>query len=90
RHATDEFIRLHERQPSLSELATTLDVTMDEVVLASDALRDPASLHEQLFESEGDALTLMDQLRDERSERSFDHIPLRDILSKLGKREQMI
>lgn len=90
RHATDEFIRLHERQPSLSELAATLDVTMDELVLASDALRDPASLHEQLFESEGDALTLMDQLRDERSERSFDHIPLRDILSKLGKREQMI
>ena len=90
RHATDEFIRLHERQPTLSELAVTLDVTMDELVLASDALRDPASLHEQLFESEGDALTLMDQLRDERSERSFDHIPLRDILSKLGKREQMI
>ncbi len=90
RHATDEFIRQHERQPSLSELAMTLDVTMDEVVLASDALRDPASLHEQLFESEGDALTLMDQLRDERSERSFDHVPLRDIISKLGKREQMI
>jgi RNA polymerase sporulation-specific sigma factor len=90
RHATDEFIRIHERQPSLTDLAKTLDVTMDELVLASDALRDPASLHEQLFESEGDALTLMDQLRDERSERSFDHIPLRDILSKLGKREQTI
>ncbi|PUB09685.1 SigF/SigG family RNA polymerase sporulation sigma factor [Paenisporosarcina sp. OV554] len=90
RHATDEFIRVHERQPSLTDLAKTLDVTMDELVLASDALRDPASLHEQLFESEGDALTLMDQLRDERSERSFDHIPLRDILSKLGKREQTI
>lgn len=90
RHATDDFIRLHERQPTLTELATKLDVTMDELVLASDALRDPASLHEQLFESEGDALTLMDQLRDERSERSFDHIPLRDILSRLGKREQTI
>ncbi len=90
RHATDDFIRQHERQPTLSELAETLEVTMDELVLASDALRDPASLHEQLFESEGDALTLMDQVRDERSERSFDHIPLRDIISKLGKREQTI
>lgn len=90
RHATDDFIRQHERQPTLTELAKTLDVTMDELVLASDALRDPASLHEQLFESEGDALTLMDQIRDERSERSFDHIPLRDIISKLGKREQTI
>ncbi len=90
RHATDDFIRQHERQPTLTELAEKLEVTMDEIVLASDALRDPASLHEQLFESEGDALTLMDQIRDERSERSFDHIPLRDIISKLGKREQMI
>lgn len=90
RHATDDFIRQHERQPTLSELAETLEVTMDELVLASDALRDPASLHEQLFESEGDALTLMDQVKDERSERSFDHIPLRDIISKLGKREQTI
>ncbi|MBU0905263.1 MAG: SigF/SigG family RNA polymerase sporulation sigma factor [Planococcaceae bacterium] len=90
RHATDDFIRQHERQPTLTELAEKLEVTMDEIVLASDALRDPASLHEQLFESEGDALTLMDQVRDERSERSFDHIPLRDIISKLGKREQMI
>ena len=90
RHATDDFIRQHERQPTLTELAETLEVTMDELVLASDALRDPASLHEQLFESEGDALTLMDQVRDERSERSFDHIPLRDIISKLGKREQTI
>lgn len=90
RHATDDFIRQHERQPTLTELAEKLEVTLDEIVLASDALRDPASLHEQLFESEGDALTLMDQVRDERSERSFDHIPLRDIISKLGKREQMI
>lgn len=90
RHATDDFVRQHERQPTLTELAEKLEVTMDEIVLASDALRDPASLHEQLFESEGDALTLMDQIRDERSERSFDHIPLRDIISKLGKREQMI
>ncbi|WP_019415256.1 SigF/SigG family RNA polymerase sporulation sigma factor [Paenisporosarcina sp. TG20] len=90
RHATDDFVRLNERQPTLTELATKLEVTMDEIVLASDALRDPASLHEQLFESEGDALTLMDQLRDESSEKSFDHIPLRDILSKLGKREQTI
>ncbi|MBB4823815.1 RNA polymerase sporulation-specific sigma factor [Sporosarcina luteola] len=90
RHATDNFIKNHGRSPSISDIAEVLDVTVDEVILASDALRDPASLHEQLYENEGDSLTLMDQLRDDRSERVFDHIPLRDVVSKLSKRDQTI
>ena len=90
RHATDDYIKHHGKSPSVSEIADVLQVTVDEVILASDALRDPASLHEQLYENEGDSLTLMDQLRDDRSERFFDHIPLRDVVSKLSKRDQTI
>lgn len=90
RHATDHYIKQHGRSPSVTEIAEVLDVTVDEIILASDALRDPASLHEQLYESEGDSLTLMDQLKDDRSERFFDHIPLRDVVSKLNKRDQTI
>lgn len=90
RHATDDYVKNHGRSPSVSEIAEVLDVSIDEVILASDALRDPASLHEQLYENEGDSLTLMDQLRDDRSERFFDHIPLRDVVSKLNKRDQTI
>lgn len=91
RHATDDFLKKHERQPTIMELANILEVSREEIVMATDALRDPASLQEQLYENEsGDALTLMDQMKDERSEKSFDHIPLRELLEKLEKREQMI
>ncbi|WOV86014.1 SigF/SigG family RNA polymerase sporulation sigma factor [Sporosarcina oncorhynchi] len=90
RHATDDYVKKHGKSPSISEVAEILEVTVDDIILASDALRDPASLHEQLYESEGDSLTLMDQLKDERSERFFDHIPLRDVVSKLNKRDQTI
>lgn len=91
RHATDDFLKTHERQPTILELASILEVTREEIVMATDALRDPASLQEQLYENEsGDALTLMDQMKDERSEKSFDHIPLRELVEKLEKREQMI
>lgn len=91
RHATDDFLKTHERQPTILELAGILEVSREDVVMATDALRDPASLQEQLFENEsGDALTLMDQMKDERSEKSFDHIPLRELVEKLEKREQMI
>ena len=48
--------------PTLAEVAEILEVKLEDVILASDALRDPASLHEQLYENEGDSLTLMDQL----------------------------
>ncbi|BAQ10772.1 sporulation sigma factor sigf [Bacillus sp. OxB-1] len=90
RHATDDYVKKHGRSPSISEIAEVLEVPIDDVILASDALRDPASLHEQLYESEGDSLTLMDQLRDNRSEKVFDHIPLRDVISRLSKRDQTI
>ncbi len=91
RHATDDFLKVHERQPTILELAAILEVSREEIVMATDALRDPASLQEQLYENDsGDALTLMDQMRDERSEKSFDHIPLRELVEKLEKREQMI
>ena len=42
------------------------------------------------MDSECDILTLMDQLKDDRSARLFDHIPLRDVVSKLNKRDQTI
>jgi RNA polymerase sporulation-specific sigma factor len=91
RHATDDFLKNNERHPTIMELAKILEVSREEIVMATDALRDPASLQEQLYENEsGDALTLMDQMKDERSEKSFDHIPLRELVEKLEKREQMI
>ena len=90
RHASDDFLKEHERPPTLQELATILEVSIDDITMASDALRDPASLHEQIFESDGDPISLMDQMKDERSEKPFEHIPLKDMLERLGKREQSV
>lgn len=90
RHATDEYLKTHEHPPSIRELATLLDVTEDDIIMAADAMRDPASLHEQIFENEGDSVTLMDQMRDDKSELPFDYVPLKEMLARLGKREQSI
>mgnify|MGYP002508175450 CR=1 FL=1 len=90
RHTTDRFVKEQGIPPTLSELATILEVSQEDIILATDALRDPASLQEQIYESEGDQITLMDQLSDERSEKVFSHIPLRDVIRRLDKREQTI
>ncbi|SIT66767.1 SigF/SigG family RNA polymerase sporulation sigma factor [Edaphobacillus lindanitolerans] len=90
RHATDDFMKDHERSPTVSEISEIIGVPPGEVIIAMDAMRDPASLQEQLYEGEGDSVTLMDQVRDERSERGFDHIPLKDIISRLDPRDRTI
>lgn len=90
RQVTDEYLKTHEKPPSVSELAEMLGVSQDDILVANDAMRDPASLHEQLFESEGDSITLMDQMKDEKSELPFQYISLKEVLKKLDKREQAI
>ena len=90
RHATDEYLKTNEKPPTIAELAAILDVSTDDILMATDAMRDPASLHDQLFENDGDSITLMDQMRDDKSQLPFDYIPLKDLLQRLGKREQSI
>ena len=90
RHATENYMKTNEKPPSMAELAEILDVSIDDVIMATDAMRDPASLHEQLYENDGDSVTLMDQMRDEKSQLPFDYIPLKEVLKRLGKREQSI
>ncbi|KGR84862.1 SigF/SigG family RNA polymerase sporulation sigma factor [Lysinibacillus odysseyi] len=90
RHATENYMKTNEKPPSMVELAEMLEVSVDDIIMATDAMRDPASLHEQLYENEGDSVTLMDQMRDEKSQLPFDYIPLKEVLKRLGKREQSI
>ena len=90
RHATDEYLKTNEKPPTIAELAAILDVSTDDILMATDAMRDPASLHDQLFENDGDSITLMDQMRDDKSQLPFEYIPLKDLLQRLGKREQSI
>lgn len=90
RHATERHLKDHERPPTMAELAEVLEVSVDDILLATDAMRDPASLNEQLYENDGDSVTLMDQMRDDKSQLPFEFIPLKDVLGRLDKREQSI
>lgn len=85
----ERFSKQHERYPTLNELAEQLQLKVEDVVLAFDALRDPASLHEQLIDGE-DGVTLMDQMRDERAEKAFHHFFVEELINRLDEREQLL
>ncbi|QQE81284.1 RNA polymerase sporulation sigma factor SigF [Alicyclobacillus sp. SO9] len=90
RHVRDDLAKELGRQPVISEIAEALQIEPSEVVFAQEALRSPASIHETVFENDGDPIYLMDQIADDDNEVWFDKIALHDTLNHLPERERLI
>lgn len=90
RYTRDRLAKELGRQPQINEVAQALDVEPAEVVLAQEAMRVPASIHETVFENDGDPIYLMDQIADAEQDKWFDKLALHDALSRLPERERLI
>ena len=80
------------REPSLEEIARELDLPLEEVSQALDAVCAPVSLYDPVYTDGGDPLTVMDQVRDTRNtdEQWMERITLRNAFRQLGDREKQI
>ncbi len=90
--AREEFNREHLREPTIDEIAKLMDLKREEVVFALDAISDPVSLYEPLYSDSGEAVCVMDQVKDERNsdEHWLEHIALHDAIDNLTPREKTI
>ncbi|MFR8088899.1 MAG: RNA polymerase sporulation sigma factor SigG [Lachnospirales bacterium] len=79
-------------EPTIEEIAKALDLPKEDVVFALDAIQDPISLYEPVFHDDGDALYVMDQIRDDKNtnEDWLQHIALNEAMEQLGERERKI
>ena len=77
---------------SMAEIAETLDIPEREVVYALDAISDPISLFDPVYNKNGDALLVMDQIGDEKNtdERWTEKVALEGALLRLNAREKKI
>ena len=80
------------REPTMEEVATTLELSVEEVSQALDAVCAPVSLYDPVYADSADPLTVMDQVRDTRNTEGawMEHIALKDAFSNLGQREKQI
>ena len=80
------------REPSLEQIALELQLPMEQVVGAMDAITAPVSLYEPVYSDGGDPLTVMDQVRDTRNtdEHWLESIALREAIKDLSEREKRI
>jgi RNA polymerase sporulation-specific sigma factor len=90
RKTKDELSKGLGRQPTIGEVAERLGISPEEVVFAQEANKPPASIHETVFENDGDPITLMDQIADDSGERWFDRLALSEAIGALTERERLI
>lgn len=90
--AKEAFLREHQREPTITELANLLELKKEDIVFALDAISDPVSLYEPVWGEEGDALCVMDQVGDPKNtdEHWLDQIALKEAIRSLSTREQDI
>ncbi|MCS1350844.1 RNA polymerase sporulation sigma factor SigF [Mechercharimyces sp. CAU 1602] len=90
RKAKDELMKEMGRLPTIYEIAERMNVEPEEIVFAQEANRSPTSIHETVFENDGDPITLMDQISDDSGEAWFDKLALKEAIERLTEREQLI
>ena len=73
-------------------IANTLGIAEKEVVYALDAISDPISLYEPVYNKEGEELLLMDRIEDDKQndERWAENVSLKNAVDKLDERERKI
>ncbi len=90
--AKERLLGQLQREPTVEEIAREIDLPREEVIFALDAISDPVSLYEPVFQEGGDSICVMDQVRDERStdDSWLEQIAMKQAMEELSPREKRI
>ena len=79
-------------EETVQEMAKELGMPHEDVVFALEAIQDPVSLFEPVYNDGGDAIYIMDQVKDEKTADNdwIEKIAIKDALQHLNDREKRI
>lgn len=90
--AREQIERDSGEEPQLSDIASTLDMQVRDVVYALDAVSMPVSIFEPVYNQSGDTVLMMDQIGDTKNtdENWIENLALMKAIDELDKREKDI
>lgn len=90
--AKEEFVAKNQREPTPDEIAKMLGLKREDVVFALDAIADPVSLYDPIYQDGGDTICVMDQIRDNTStdDNWIEQISIKQAVTDLDEREKRI
>lgn len=88
----EQIIREENREPSIEEISRRLEISKEDIAHALDAIQDPISLYEPVYNDGSDALFIMDQISDNKNmdENWIVDISISESMKKLSDRERNI
>lgn len=88
----EELCREQGKEPMIEQIAQALDVSPAAVSNALEAIVEPISLYEPIYNDGGDSIAVMDQISDvgNTDEHWLEGIALREAMKKLNEREKKI
>ena len=89
---TRESIEADRKEATITEIARRMNVGEKEVVYALDAISDPVSLFDPVYNKSGDTLLIMDQIGDEKNteENWTEKVALASAMEMLDSREKNV
>ena len=90
--AREKLMENSQREPTVEQIAQYLEIPREDVVFAMDAIVDPVSLYEPIYSDGGDAICVMDQVKDtdNTDENWIEQLALKEALSRLNDRDRHI
>ena len=90
--AKEKLTKENQKEPTVEEIAKELGVEKEEVVMCLDAIQDPMSLQEPVYNDGSESIYVMDQVKDTKNteEQWSDNITISEAFKKLNDREKMI
>lgn len=80
------------KEPTLAAISEKLDIPIEDIHQALDAVCCPISLYDHVYSGDEDPLTIMDQVRDTKNTEGswMEHITLKNAFKRLNDREKQI
>ena len=90
--AKERLINRNLKEPTVEEIAKEIEMTQGEVSAALDAIMDPVSLYEPVYHDGGDAIFVMDQVKDDKNidDSWLEEISIKEAMKHLSQREKNI
>ena len=90
-YAREMLLKKNQKEPSITEVASEVGISREDIVYALDAIQNPMSLYEPIFTDGGDTLYVMDQISDrDTMENWLGELSIREAMQGLGQREKNI
>lgn len=90
--AKEKLIKETNKEPTIEEIAKDLGVDKEEVAMSLDAIQDPISLQEPVYNDSSDAIYIMDQVKDKKNtdENWAETLTIYEAIKHLSDKEKTI